>query len=216
MSVSTANLADDLAVKLAVKLAGKLAANSPTTLMSMLKNGTADVHREVELVFPLMRSHVTMEVYRKVLARLCAFYFSLEENYADFYDSYGVTLKLDQRRKFQLLAADLRGVGFADSQINALQAPQDVPAITCVEDLIGTLYVIEGATLGGHVIQVVLKKKLQLNDDQLHYFNSYGAETQSMWRDFQHSAEMLIDCAQFEDVLTRAKVVFAYMAKVLR
>jgi len=61
-----------------------------------------------------------------------------------------------------------------------------------------------------------LKKKLQLKDDQLHYFNSYGAETQSMWRDFQQSAEMLIDGAQFEHVLTRAKVVFAYMANVLR
>jgi heme oxygenase len=190
-------------------------AKPPTTLMAMLKNGTADVHREIELVFPLLRSNLTVDVYRKVLARLYAFYFSLEKNYADFSDTYGVSLKLDKRRKFEWLAADLKGVGFTDCQIKALQAPLDVPAITCVEDLIGTLYVIEGATLGGHVIQVILKKKLQLKDDQLHYFNSYGSETQAMWQDFQKSAEMLIDGAQFEDVLTRAKVVFAYMSKVL-
>ena len=66
-----------------------------------------------------------------------------------------------------------------------------------------------------HVIQVILKKKQPLKDDQLHYFNSYGSEIQAMWQDFQKLAEILIDGAQFENVLPRAKVVFAYMFKVL-
>ena len=191
------------------------AAKTPTTLISLLKTDTADVHREIELAFPLLRSDLTVEVYRKVLGCLYGFYFPLETKYDDFYDSVGVVLKLEKRRKSELLASDMRGFGLGDSQINSLHVLRDVPEIASLEDLIGTLYVIEGSTLGGQVLQVLLRKKLQLNDDQLHYFNSYGSETQAMWLDFQQSAEMLIKCAQFDDVLTRAKVVFSYMKKVL-
>ena len=188
---------------------------SPAALMAILKHGTADVHREIEAAFPLMRPDLTLERYLDVLVRLYAIYYSLEKNYRGFSDAYGPRLNLDKRRKADLLASDLKALGLRDDQIEALRPGFEIPSIATIEDLIGTLYVVEGSTLGGQVIQAVLKRRLKLTDDQLHFFNSYGSETHAMWQEFRATAEALIERSRFDDVLTRARLVFSCMTKVL-
>ena len=50
---------------------------------------------------------------------------------------------------------------------------------------LGSLYVMEGSTLGGAVITKALRHAAWLPPGGFRYFNPYGAETGRMWRRFQ-------------------------------
>jgi heme oxygenase len=87
------------------------------------------------------------------------------------------------RRKLGLIEADLRRLGSTDlGNLPAYPMPFD-PATP--ENVMGSLYVIEGSTLGGLVIRKWLKDAPWMPDGGFAYFYSYGREAPAMWRAFQ-------------------------------
>ena len=188
----------------------------PRSLMAMLKVGTADLHRQIEAVFPIVRPDLSLADYRDCLVRMYAFYVALEVNYVKFSPSIAQQISLEKRRKSHLLALDLRALGLDPEGIDTGRIRLELPTLLTPEDLIGTLYVIEGSTLGGQVVRRMLKTSLGLSDDQLHFFSAYGSETRAEWHEFGEVAEAMIAAVHFDRVLTAAQTMFVCMTQALK
>lgn len=81
-----------------------------------------------------------------------------------------------------LLENDLCALNFSNTQIAELPACSDLPVLFQHEHVLGYLYVMEGATLGGQVITKMLRAQLQITlDNGGCYFHGYGRETKKMW-----------------------------------
>jgi heme oxygenase (biliverdin-IX-beta and delta-forming) len=53
------------------------------------------------------------------------------------------------------------------------------------EAVLGSMYVVEGSTLGGTIIAHEVERRLGLNAETgCAYFRSYGRETAAMWKSF--------------------------------
>ncbi len=88
------------------------------------------------------------------------------------------------RRRLHLLAADLSALGVSrHSQATLPLCP--VTTLRDAAEALGSLYVMEGSTLGGRIIQRNIKRCLgEIGRASCSYFNGYGAETGSMWLSF--------------------------------
>lgn len=102
------------------------------------------------------------------------------------------------RVKTPWLDADLRALG------RALPADAVVGRLRTAEDVVGTLYVLEGATLGGAVLVGQLDPLLPRR-----FFSSYGAERGAMWRGFRRRVDALEDGLRSADVVAAARRTFA-------
>jgi heme oxygenase len=84
------------------------------------------------------------------------------------------------RRRIPALAADLQRYG--------LTPPDGAwagPSIESDDDLIGSLYVLEGATRGGTVIFRRMQKVLGITKDQGgQFFYGYGNQSEQLWHEF--------------------------------
>lgn len=90
------------------------------------------------------------------------------------------------RYRLDILARDLQSAGLSSGEIEAL--PQCAAAgrlCLSVEGALGSLYVMEGSTLGGRLISRALSEVSWLPPGGLVYFNPYGSRTAAMWRGFQ-------------------------------
>jgi heme oxygenase len=87
-----------------------------------------------------------------------------------------------KRKKTPFLLNDLRFHG-----IN----PERLPLCKCVPDredeveMLGAMYVTEGSTLGGRFLARGIEKSLGFSDNLGYsFFNSYGEQTGSCWKEF--------------------------------
>ena len=78
-----------------------------------------------------------------------------------------------ERRKTAWLDADLAALGAP------VPADLDVPPLDTLEDVAGTCYVLEGATLGGAVVA------RELPEVPHRFFASYGSRRGAMWAGFR-------------------------------
>jgi heme oxygenase (biliverdin-IX-beta and delta-forming) len=66
------------------------------------------------------------------------------------------------RARAALIERDLLALGLSRADLAALPLCRDRPELSCVEDLAGSLYVLEGACLGGQVLSPLLHRRLGL------------------------------------------------------
>ena len=91
----------------------------------------------------------------------------------------------DERRKLQFLEADLRFFGKSPVDVSSSQSCAQLHAVTNETDALGSMYVLEGSTLGGQLVGRFLEKNLSLSDGRGYsYFLSYGDRVGVMWRQF--------------------------------
>jgi heme oxygenase (biliverdin-IX-beta and delta-forming) len=129
----------------------------------------------------LLDAHLDLDGYRQLLARLYGFWVGWEPQIAGLLQD---AVMLAPRRRLHLLAADLAALGVAEHELAALpQCP-----LTTLRDAaegLGSLYVMEGSTLGGRVIRDHIQRCLgSVALDACAYFRGYGAETDMMWQAF--------------------------------
>lgn len=158
--------------------------NSP--FLQQLRERTAACHTALEqnaLSVQLLSDGVTTGDYRRYLASLYAFVAGFEE---EVYPQLPHAIAdINDRRRTQLLEQDLRSLG------QDIQALERMPAgyfKSFYEDryeALGGLYVLEGSTLGGQLIQRHLHKVMG-EEAPLHtlYFQGHGAATGPMWKQF--------------------------------
>lgn len=149
-----------------------------------LKQATETAHRRLEARLPLLDNGLTITEYRRLLRTFFGFYVPLEST-LDACQVPALRADLACRRKSWWLLEDLLSLGETHSAIGALPLCQEIPPITGQADMLGALYVVEGATLGGQVILKSLRRSLGTSADQhVRFFMSYGPHVSQMWAAF--------------------------------
>lgn len=88
------------------------------------------------------------------------------------------------RRKAEFLSSDIEALGGDTPHVPLCP---DLPRLTSVAERFGSLYVMEGATLGGQIISRMAAERGYTPGRGCAYFSSYGDDVGAMWKAFgQH------------------------------
>ncbi len=169
--------------------AARLPASARPSTRGLLRARTAAAHARLEArldVFSRLRSH---EDYRTLLARFYGLYEPLEPRLAAIARSPDLSLDYAARRKVPLLERDLAALGLDAPALARLPRCTRLPALEGPAALLGCLYVLEGATLGGQLIARHVAQELGLGARGTAFFSSYGEGVGPMWRLFVAALE---------------------------
>ena len=104
-----------------------------------------------------------------------------------------VAADLGDRRKVHLLRQDLDDLGLTPSEVELIPRCERLPAIDSLAAAIGSMYVLEGSTLGGQILSRHTARLPGLSDGRGGaYFRSYGSEVGEKWREFGRVAELAV------------------------
>lgn len=158
----------------------------PNSIMVELKKQTEHQHRRTESGLNLMDDNFTLDDYKNLLVRFYAFYAPYERKMSEMIDLFQVEFDYSARRNTPRLSADLQTLGLTEKAISEIELVNTLPALDSSEKIFGSLYVVEGSTLGGQLISRHLKEKFGLTEtDGAAFFSGYGKETGKMWNEFK-------------------------------
>jgi heme oxygenase len=165
---------------------GGVSASAPmktSEIHSRLKAATAEMHARLEQQLNLLRDDLTLCDYVGLLQRFYGVYEPFERM-ADPMLKRLPGMEFERRKKTELLAADLLHLGASPEALALLpRLPFAVPEQPA--QLLGWLYVLEGATLGGQILARRFATRFALSAEcGLRFFTAYGEETATMWRRF--------------------------------
>jgi len=187
------------------------------SILAQLKARTAHQHSQTEDGVDLMRDDFTLDEYRRLLVRFYSFYKSFEEKVSSALQQNSLDLNHSERLNTPKLIADLKSLGMSESDISAIEAARDLPALSSGERIFGSLYVIEGSTLGGQVISRHLKQKFDLDETNgAAFFSGYGKDTGKMWNGFRESiTAFAAEGVNKEEIIAGAIETFEKIGKAL-
>lgn len=167
-----------------------------------LREKTKTYHQQIErtpVLYHLINESINLDSYHLLLKQFHAYILPCE---ASILTSPCSSL-LDGREKTSRLINDL-----SDLKISNKKKCLELPPLTTREQVLGYLYVMEGATLGGQVIAKILQERLGLTAlCGARYFNGYGEDTMRMWVEFCHLLNQ-VDVLQEEQVLVSASLTY--------
>jgi len=150
-------------------------------LLARLRQDTAQAHAALEDAFDLETVMSGPSAARRVLERFYGFHVVWEGALARS-DLAGFAAA---RSRLPHLRADLEALGLTPDALAALprcEAAARLPATRA--GAVGSLYVMEGSTLGGQVVSRALAAAAWAPAAGLTYFNPYGPDTGPRWRAF--------------------------------
>jgi heme oxygenase len=153
-------------------------------VLTTLRTVTAESHERVERTLDLLDPGLDRPRLTAVLTRLHGFWSAAEaglDGWARRRPGDAAGLQWERRRRTPLFAADLAALG-ADPDGSAVPELPDVPA---TDEALGRLYVLEGSTLGGTVIDRHLAGLPSLDGVRVRAFSPYGRETGAMWHSYR-------------------------------
>jgi len=154
-------------------------------ILKRLKLATNARHRALEDQLPLMQANLSHEDYCRVLSGFFGFYAPLEIQLMN--SPYWQQLPFDyaDRQKTPRLKQDLLALGLSPWALAKTPLCAVLPDLNAPEQLLGCLYVIEGATLGGRHITQHLQNRMGLTPESGgSFFDGYGAQTGTRWKVF--------------------------------
>ena len=182
------------------------------SLLEKLRSATAEQHRQLEETVEITRRVSDRESYRQLLEKFYGFYAPIERQLVGTAAAKYEVMR-GRFNKSRWLAQDLAQLGVSDvAQLPQLCAlpPVDTPA-----RVLGTMYVLEGSTLGGRHITALLNAG-RAADLPKRFFSSYGSEVGSMWRSFCAALDELTDPADHGTAAENACATFESMRVWLR
>jgi heme oxygenase (biliverdin-IX-beta and delta-forming) len=177
-------------------------------LLSRLKIETREAHERIERDLDLMSERLTLRRYGAVLTRFHAFLCAWEPRIAAVLEDEAF---LGPRRKLPLIEADLAALGLPATR-------QDVIPLSFIRDrasAMGSLYVLEGSTLGGQHIVRHVQRVLGLSGPGTLFFGSYGREVGRRWHAFRSVLEACSDGAVDDVIVASANATFRCLGQVL-
>lgn len=193
---------------------------APSLILSRLRLETRGEHDAVEQVLDLMGSSLSHQSYRQRLEQFYGFYAPLEKAL----QSHGKSLA-DRACKAPLsdaissaLAARLNKTAHLQQDLHHLGVPahvlplcRDLPPLRTQAEVLGCLYVMEGATLGGRLITQHVRAALGITPATGgSFFQGYGDDTGRMW---QGMRQLLVsgspDTETENNIVTNAIATFA-------
>jgi heme oxygenase len=146
-----------------------------------LKAATRESHASLEATLPLLDPALTRTTYRQLLEKFFGFYAPLEAAMADI-GPKALRAEVLRRSKSRWLVQDLIALDYDLESIAGLPRCHHLPELRHSHQVLGALYVVEGATLGGMLITQRLKHTLGEEAERCsRFFQSYGAEVRPMW-----------------------------------
>ena len=187
----------------------------PESLLQRVRRETAVLHSQIEKVVGITRPDVSRADYVGYLATFRGYTLPLERRLRDLSGLHATLPDLERRWKAPRLEGDLRALGFSEAALRTLPICDRLPRLGTVSRALGCLYVLEGSTLGGQVLQRLLRARLPAELAAASAFlGCYGTETGSMWKEFGerltvHAASV----ADEEDVIAAAVETFATLTR---
>ncbi|MBV5311335.1 MAG: biliverdin-producing heme oxygenase [Chromatium okenii] len=168
-------------------------------LIVALRHATAGVHESIEqlaIMRRIMSSSVTRADYCHYLFVLRDLYTPLEAALYTAIDCE-TQLRLGVRPKLPALLADLNEQMAMNTDETFVTANTITPAnivIQNINHLVGSLYVLEGATLGGRTIARHLRRVLGDELGAAWFLDFHGEQTSTVWKQFAGALDEL--CAE--------------------
>jgi heme oxygenase (biliverdin-IX-beta and delta-forming) len=181
---------------------------SDISLRQRLQMETRTFHDQMEqssLFKKISLKQITYDEYRLLLTNFYRFIVPCEA----IITSLPCKAVIEQREKKGLLEEDLEALGVVESTYLTLPRCSHLPRLSQPEEVLGYLYVMEGATLGGQVITRLLQKQLPITTDHGgKFFFGYGKRTKEMWNNFCVILNNVNDSTQ-QQVITSACLTYA-------
>lgn len=171
------------------------------TILERLKSETRELHEQLERRVDIPRRLQNRDAYRELLSAFYGFYAPLERELEKF-DWAALGLDWRQRQKTGLLETDLHALGVKPA---TLPICNSLPLLHDPAEALGCLYVMEGATLGGQIIQKELATRLQIEAATGGaFFRSYGDRVGAMWAEFRQAVVRSAESTQTQDAVVAA------------
>jgi len=156
-------------------------------LQEKLKSATSAHHDELEqlmYVHEIMNKTLTLEQYKTLLATNYIIHSAVESKLHDALDGdIRESLDIDNRNKLNALEMDLAEMNMEKENLDAIDFEFNLKDHRNAASL-GAMYVLEGATLGGSVIQKKLRANSAFADLSLNYYNVYAQNLIPNWQTF--------------------------------
>ena len=182
-------------------------------LRNRLKEETQSLHDNIEQTFlfkKILQHEITLSDYQRLIKKFYGFIIPCEE----LIDSLTNKYKLNARKKTPWLIQDLSALKIPTNNDSNLPKCTDLPELCEHEHVLGYLYVMEGATLGGQIITKMLNTQLALTQDSgVRFFYGYGHKTKSMWNDFCSQLSNISDTEQQNMIIHSASSTFIRLSK---
>jgi heme oxygenase len=151
-------------------------------ILTQLRAATAEDHRLAEAAMPSLDELASADGYAWSLRALHGFFAAWEASVFAALAPLGSELSLAERRKLPMLAGDLDALGIKPTP--TICAPPSGGALE-IPRALGAMYVLEGSTLGGQVIERQCAKRLGVSPIRGGaFYHGYGAQTGARWKAF--------------------------------
>ncbi len=190
--------------------------SDPVSVIEKVKSASRAHHVEVERKLQLMRPQLGLAEYRELLELMLGFYEPAETRLSEALSGRTKeALSLHERRKTPALRLDLSTLESELGETHPLPpcARAPLPTLNGDAELLGLMYVMEGATLGGQFLSKHLAASLpEAAREALAFYRGYGAQTGARWKDFQAWVLSEVttpeDQARYCDAATRSFAAF--------
>lgn len=148
-------------------------------ILARLRQETATLHQDVQRKIDLLSPQLTLERYVSILRAFQAFFVPWEIALQTQCPA-SLTELWKGRGRAALLGQDLTALGASPTPSSRWTTTPDLrdPGLW-----LGSLYVVEGSTLGGQVISRYLEERFSWQDGQgYRFFQGYGSQTAVRWR----------------------------------
>lgn len=179
------------------------------TARDALRHATQDIHERLHghIVFRrLLRQSITHDEYRALLARLYGFHRPLEIALSAHAD-VRPDLEMGRRRRAHLLIADLKALGLGHADIAAMPLAAMPPRLDDPGRFLGSLYVREGAMLGGRVLASKLDDLLGPGRHGRRFFAGRDHDT-ALWRGCCAAFEAAAEAGHLKAMTAAARETF--------
>lgn len=188
-------------------------------IANLLRTETAENHAALEssmFVNEIMNNTLSIENYKKLLTINYIIHQKLENKLANMLDTdLADRLDMKNRLKLAALEKDLAYWQIDSLTLPALNFELFVPEKNNAE-VLGALYVLEGATLGGNVIKkhILANPNFSNYEGGLNYYGVYGEELGSKWKNFVTILNESVISADYERCVRSANETFNNLIKL--
>jgi heme oxygenase (biliverdin-IX-beta and delta-forming) len=170
-----------------------------------LRQETKADHHKVEGAVPLMHQGLNKAEYVQCLQRIYGVVAAWEERAAEVAPEWFQPALLARQRGL-LLELDLAWFGVTEKD----GGRPALPEMSYLPSLFGTMYVMEGSTLGGQLIARHVEAALHLTEGRGNsYFRGHGSQTGPLWKEFSEMLRVWIPDEQTDAVVASAKAMFS-------
>lgn len=193
-----------------------VASTTPQNITEVLRLATQTQHNNLHHhpLHAITHPDYNLVNYLSLLNAYYCIYSALEQVIQDYLATTNCEFNYTPRLKTAKLLKDIAYF----KQTLPTQPLCKPPGVNDIASLIGILYVIEGASLGGQLLCRSLAKQYALNAEQgCCFFTGYANLTASHWREFQAFANRNIDLNTAEQSIAQntAQQTFWFFKQIL-